>query len=212
MDLLFDCPLPTAVTTIPAPGCAVKFDQIQRWFLQRVQSSGFMTTTTVLLQATWTALITAVAGTKVQGSPLFSGLTIPPGEALTEGGNTNDTLNGIPELRGLGFVHVTGTFKNLDSATRTALRAYTKESVYPAAGQTNLWAFGVNRFDQLIYTKSGTNVLGIKLYNFVTADIGTAGFNADNMIPFSFDLAPGWSDGVEVLNVPAFSLLNLPNV
>lgn len=154
--------------------------------------------------------MSAVGSTKIVGTPLFSGLVIPPGEALTEGGNDNSTLNGVAELRGLGTVHVTGQFKNLDADVRAALRKLTQESVTP--GGTNLWAYGVNRFGQLIYLSNATTgVLGIKIYNFVTPDVGSEGFNRDNITPFAFDLEPGWSDGVKVLSVPAFSLLTLPN-
>lgn len=207
MPSLFQCPPPAALPTIPAQACAEKFDQIQAILFQRKQTAPSFTTTTVLLQATWTPLLAATNNTKISKSPLFPGLTLPPGEILSTGGNDNTTLNGVRQILGLSSVTVNGQLRNANKAIRAALQSLTAESAIQT-GFTNLTAYFVNRFGEIIANVNGTNVTGIEIFNFVVGDPGTEGFNADNISNMSFDLAPGWSDNVEIIK-PSFNPLNL---
>jgi hypothetical protein len=206
MEPLFVCPPPTALASVPTQACPERFDQIVRLMIQRKQTSPSFTTTTVLLEATWTPLKTAVDSTEVVGTPLLANVVIPPGEVLKVGGNDNTTINGIPRLAGRGFVGVTVQLQDVQATTRAALRALAAESALQP-GFTNLWAYFVNRFGQVIYSASSTNVLGFDLYNFMVGDVGTEGLNKSNIANMSFDLAPGWSDNAASLSVPAFNLL-----
>jgi hypothetical protein len=210
MDPLFVCPRPASLAAMPTQACPEKWDQIQRMYIQRIQATPSFTTTTVLSQATWTPLLAASDNTKIIGTPRFSNLTLPVAEPIFEGGDDNSTINGMPSLSGLPHVRVPLQLRNVSAAIRKALRSYTSESALQP-GETGLWAYFVTRYGKLIYRKSGTNVLGIPLYNFVFGDVSSEGFNRDNILPGSFALEPGWSDDVEQIDVPAFSLLTLPN-
>jgi hypothetical protein len=207
MDALFQCPPPAALATVPTQACPERFDQIVRFAIQRKQAVSSFTTTSLLLQATWTPLIAETDSTKVILTPLIPNVVIPAGEVLKEGGNDNTTINGIPKLAGLPFVPVTAQLQDANSAVRQALKALASESaVFP--GFTNLWIYPINRFGQIIGVKDGTDVKGIPAYNFIVGDVGTEGLNKANIANLSFDLAPGWSDGVEVFN-PSFDPLAL---
>lgn len=207
MDPLFVCPPPTALATIPAQTCPERFDQIVKFFYQRKQATPSFTTTTLLVQATWTPLLTAVDSTKVVKSPLIPNVVIPPGEVLKEGGNDNTTINGIPKLSGRGFIPCTAQLQDTEAAVREAIRALAGESAL-IPGFTNLWVYMVNRFGQIICGKDGTDCPGIDIYNLMAGDTGTEGLNKNNINNLTWDLAPGWSDNVAVFT-PSFNILTL---
>jgi hypothetical protein len=103
-----NCPVATALTTITTSSCPEEIGQIQRaWFVRKgevvwdtatagaANVPATITGDLVTVIAGWTILKTAVDSTKVVFAPLFGGdITITPGEAITQGGNDNSTLNG----------------------------------------------------------------------------------------------------------------------
>jgi hypothetical protein len=207
MDALFLCPPPAALATVPTQACPERYEQIVRFGIQRKQAVSSFTTTTILASGTWTPLLAETDSTKLILTPLIPNVVIPAGEVLKEGGNDNTTINGIPKLAGLPFVPVTAQLQDANSAVRAALRALASESaVFP--GFTNLWIYPINRFGQILGVLDGTEVKGIPAYNFVVGDVGTEGLNKANVANLSFDLAPGWSDGVAIYT-PTFDPLAL---
>lgn len=209
MNPLFTCPPPTTLAVIPTQACPERFDQIIRLMFQRKQATGSFTPTSIKLSATWTPLVAASDATKIIGSPQIPNIVIPAGEVAKEGGNDNTTINGIPRLLGLQFVPVTAQLLDADKGTRAALRALASESAVQP-GYTNLWAYMINRFGQIIGSLNGANVEGFPVYNVVVGDTGTEGFNKTNVANFSFDLAPGWSDNAVMYDPTApFNPLNL---
>lgn len=205
---LFSCPPAASIADIPEQTCPERFDQVVRLLLQRKQTSASFTTTTGLVVATWTPLLTETDDTKIQGTPLFANAVIPRGELLKEGGNDNTTINGIPRLNGRGFVPVTLELQDVEAAVRTALRSYAADSALQP-GFTNLSAYFVNRFGQIICKKDGTNLFGIDIYNFYVGDVGTDGLGKSNIANMSFDLAPGWSDDVVIIKPTDFNPMYL---
>src|SRR5574343_64346 len=175
MSTLFSCPPPATLTSIPSQACPVRMDQIVRLAFQRKQATASFTETSILLQATWTPLLTATDATKVVLSPLIPGMVIPPSEILENGGNDNSTINGIPELRGIGFAKVTAQLQSERADIRAALRKLAAESAL-TPGFTNLWAYFINKDGQVIGAKNGTNVEGFPVYNVAVGDPGTEGF------------------------------------
>lgn len=208
MDPLFNCPPPASLAAVPAQDCPERFDQIVRFAFQRIQDTPSFTETSIMLQATWTDLMAETDDTKLILSPLIPNVVIPPGEVLKEGGNDNTTINGIPKLAGRGFVPVTAQLQDTKAAVRAALRALVAESAL-IPGFTNLWAYGINRFGQVIYEKSSANCLGIKIYNLYVGDTGTEGLNKSNINNLTFDLEPGWSDATATIKPTAFNPLTL---
>lgn len=210
MDL-FVCPAPSTLAAIPATTCPVRWDQIQKLFIRRITGAAALTTTTVLVTATITPLLSATDNTKLLVTPYVSNLVIPPSEILAEGGNDNTTLNGVRQFRGLGYVNATGQLRNLSAAAAAKWRALTPESAL-SPGETNLEWFGVNKDGKVIgQNPSSTVVKGFPLYNLVVSDVSSEGFGKDNIYNLSFDLAPGWSE-FHAMYVPTdYNALTLVN-
>lgn len=206
MDL-FLCPLPTALTTIAAAGCPERFGQIQKFAFQRLQTTPSFTPTSILLQATWTPLLAATDSTKVVISPFLNNVIINSGDALTEGGNDNTTLNGIARLLGLGYATVTAELRNVPSTLATALRALTVESAQN--GYTNLWCYMFNGEQKIIADKIGSTNPGFPVYNLVVTDVHSEGFNKDNIFKVSFSMAPGWSENFTIYKPTTWNPLTL---
>jgi hypothetical protein len=206
-----NCPLPAELEDIPDFDCGIRFDQIVKMAFQR-EGNSFPTlagTGGITLEASWTPLLTAADDTKVVVTNYFAGLVIPASEGQFEGGNDNTTIAGIRLYKGENGVTATGTFRNLPSDVRAALRTYSQESL-SSIGATNLTAYFFTRpgLEKIVAKKVGLTYKGIPIYNFRIASIDTQGFNADNIINFTFDLLPDWDEDVELLT-PAFNPLTL---
>ncbi|MBL7738708.1 MAG: hypothetical protein JNK14_05775 [Chitinophagaceae bacterium] len=212
MDL-FECPAPAYLESIPIGACPVRWDQVQKLILRRIDGRTDLTKANIILSATITPLLTATDDTKIVVSPFMSNVVIPQGEILKEGGNDNTTLNGIPQLRGLGFVNVTAQIRNANSDTVDVMRALTPESALQP-GQTNLEVILVNKDGKLIVREqagSGSRVEGFPIYNFTVSDVGSAGFAQDNINNIGWDFAPGWSEGHRLLTPTDYAALTLSN-
>lgn len=206
MDL-FACPLPDALADIPATDCPVKFDQIQKFAFQRIQATPSFTPTNILTVPEWHALLIAGDDSKIVITPYLNSVVIPPGDALTEGGNDNTTLNGIPTLRGLGFVNVTAQLRNVSAETAAGLRALTAESTQN--GFTNVWVYMFNRFRKIIGSLESARVAGFPVYNLIVTDVSTEGFGKDNIYNVQFAMAGGWSEFWQEYAPTTFNPLNL---
>jgi hypothetical protein len=211
MSLINACPLPAALVSVPETTCAVRFDQISKIAFQKIQTTPSFTTTTILVKATWTPLLAASDDTKLVLSPLLNNLVIPASELNAEGGNDNTTIGGVRNVKGLNGVTPTAKILNISDATKQAIQGLFEFSKSPAPGATMLWAYFLTTDGHVIFKKNGTNCEGIEVYNVCLGDPGSEGFNKDNEHNFSFDLLPGWSDGVEMLKLTDFKALTLKN-
>ena len=211
MPDLFSCPAPTAIASIPNDSCPIRWEQVQKLLLRRITGAEALTTATVLLSATITPLLSAADATKIVVSPFLSNVVFPPNEILKEGGNDNTTLNGVPQLRGLGFTNVTFQLKNASAAVAAALAAITAETAVQP-GQTNIEALLVNKDGKVIAKNpASTTVVGFPIYNFVLTDVSSEGFGRDNVYNGSFDLAPGWSDKHAMYTPTDWNALTIDN-
>jgi hypothetical protein len=203
-ESLFQCPAPAALEVIPPQSCGVRFEQVVKIIFQRKQATSSFDANSILEQATWTPLLTANDSTRVVLSPYINNPIIPPGEALTEGGNDNTTIGGVSRLLGEGFQQATFELRNAGVDVRNAIRSITSETAL-VPGFTNIWVYLVNRFGEIICKSDGS---GIEIFNFFVGGPGTEGFNRDNMQMGKFDLKPGWDEGVVVFK-PNFDILSL---
>ena len=101
---LCTCPAATALTTIPAAGCPESFGQIQKIAFQRLHKAdgtknAFTSTNSILLKASWTALMAADDGTKIVLSPYVQAPSNEAGGPRTFGGG-NETLGGVEIIIG----------------------------------------------------------------------------------------------------------------
>ena len=96
---LCTCPAAEALTTIPSAGCPESLGQIQKIAFQRLRKAdgtknSFTSQNSILLKASWTALMAASDGTKIVLSPYVQAPTNEPGSPRTFGGG-NETLGGV---------------------------------------------------------------------------------------------------------------------
>jgi hypothetical protein len=211
MSDLFTCPAPTALASIPATTCPVKFDQIQKLALRRITSRYALTPTNILLSATITPLLTAVDNTKLLITPFLTNVVIPPSEPIKSGGNDNTTLNGIPALTGLSFVGCSAEVHNLSSAAMAAFRALASESALQP-GFTDLEGMLINKDGKVITDKaSGASVYGFKIYNLCVSDVGSEGFAKNNIAKITWDMEGKWSENFQVYTPTDYNALTISN-
>ena len=132
-----NCPIPTALTVIPATTCPEELGQIQRFILVRKSGLRWDTSDPVAGKSTpasiqpnlpsvsagWTILKALSDSDKVIFTPLLGGdPSITAGEQNLFGGGSNETLNG--QVYSLGFNPSDGTarFDSLTAAQTAAMK------------------------------------------------------------------------------------------
>lgn len=209
---LFNCPVGTALPSVSAPSCPNKWDQFVKIFIRRISGRATLTTSTILLSASVSPLLSASDDTKIVVLPYIGNIVIPVGEPIKSGGNDNTTIGGVPRLEGLPFVSVTGAYiEDYDAASIDPLRtALATES--SLNGDSNLEGFFVNRFGKVgAINPSSTTLYGVKLHNIVIGDASSEGLGKPTRYPVSFDLAPGWSEGFKLFTPTDYNALTIAN-
>ena len=144
MSLICQCPAAAAITTIPAVTCPENFGQIQKVAFQRLRKAdgtrnSFTSSASILLKASWTALLAAADGSKIVVSPYINAPADSGGDArMTSGGN--DDLGGIPEVLGGEPVQFTGSLRSVPQSVIKAMK--------PLMCEANAGNLGVYLFDE----------------------------------------------------------------
>lgn len=200
--MIIECPKPASLTAIPAVGCGMRFDQVVKMGIQRVQATpSFNGTDLITTESVWDDLVAETDDTKMIITPFFAEFVIPPSENAEEGGGDNTTVNGLPINLGEQPVKVTGVFRNLPSAVKAALDKLAGESL-ASYGTAQIWVYLFNK-DGKIISKGDS---GIPIFNFRVSTPGSEGYNQDNKNNFSFNLAADWDTSV-VMTTPLFNPL-----
>jgi len=211
--MFLTCPLPGSLTPITPASCPFRFDQIVKLLLFQSGGPNFANADAMKLLATWTPFLSANDDTRIVTTPIFAGFTIPQSEPLTTGGNDNSTFNGIREYNGEGTVTAAGGFRNLPSRPKLDMEKLTQFSLPSAVGVTGLQAMMVNKDGYIFYTMPESNIIGgIDWYNWRIGSVGSEGFNAPNITPFSGDLIEGWDRYLQVVKPNFNPLTALVNV
>lgn len=145
MSLVCQCPAAASLTTIPNVACAENFGQIQKVAFQRlVKADGtknsFTSTASILLKASWTALLAAADGSKVVVSPYINAPADGGGNARMSSGG-NDDLGGVPEVLGGEPVQFTGQIRAVSQTVIKAMKALQCEA---NAGNLGVFLFDEN--------------------------------------------------------------------
>lgn len=144
MSLVCQCPAAAAIPTIPKVNCPENFGQIQKVAFQRLTKADgtknkFDSTNSILVKASWTALLAATDGSKIAISPYINAPADSGGDVrLSSGGN--DDLGGIAEVLGGEPVQFTGSFRSVPQSVIKAMKALQCES--------NVGNLGVFLFDE----------------------------------------------------------------
>ena len=144
MSLICQCPAAAALTTIPNVQCAENFGQIQKVAFQRLRQAdgtvnSFTSTNSILLKASWTALMAAAAGTKIVISPYINAPAESGGDARMSSGG-NDDLGGVPEVLGGEPVQFTGSLRSIPQSVIKVMK--------PLMCEANAGNLGVYLFDE----------------------------------------------------------------
>lgn len=145
MSLICQCPAAAAIETIPAVSCPENFGQIQKVAFQRlVKADGtrnsFTQTASILLKASWAALLSASDGSKIVVSPYINAPADSGGDArMTSGGN--DDLGGIPEVLGGEPVQFAGSIRAVPQSVIKAMKSLQCEA---NAGNLGVYLFDEN--------------------------------------------------------------------
>lgn len=203
------CPRPAALKTVNRVTCPESLGQIQRLIFQRggyVFDSEADPTTDITLLASWTPLITAVAGTKIVITPNLDNFVIPQAEAITRGGNSNETLNGVEQVIGYGGITATGNLTNVPVFIIDQLRDLMCEP--------DLVVFMINQYGRFVASSAIypvpsplEQVIGIPVQ---PSTLGVPypdakGFATVDESTIRFGLAEDWAKG-RVIIQPAFNV------
>lgn len=145
MSLICQCPAAASLTTIPNVQCPENFGQIQKVAFQRLrQADGtvnkFTSSASILLKASWTALMAANNGTKVVISPYINAPADSGGDARMSSGG-NDDLGGIPVVLGGNPVQFAGQLRAIPQDVVKVMKELQCEA---AAGNLGVFLFDEN--------------------------------------------------------------------
>ena len=199
------CPLSTALPTIPSQGCAKDFGQIQKIVFQRLHKTGatknsFTSTAQIEKLASWTTLKTASDGSKIAITPYVEAPTPDGGDPVTFGGG-NDTLGGITKIIGRNPVGMTFALRQVDQSIIKALKAMQCE--------TDLGVFFLNGDGQILALKdasAASTYYPIPIQSLFVGDLKLNGLSSPDDNALQFALAPNWSDDAEIVT-PEFNPL-----
>ena len=144
MSLVCQCPAAAALPTIPNVTCPENFGQIQKVAFQRLRKAdgtrnSFTGTASILVKASWAALLTAADGSKVVVSPYINAPADSGGDVrLTSGGN--DDLGGVQQVLGGNPVQFDGQIRSVPQSLIKAMKELQCEA--------NVGNLGVFLFDE----------------------------------------------------------------
>ena len=201
MALIVTCPPALEIETIPIPACLRDFGQITKLVFQRRYSSGttenIITTasTDPAVLATWTTLLTASDGTKVQPSPQVDNSALESGDPTTYGGG-DATAFGLNKVMAKNPSSFSGEFHSQRQDVIEAIEKYEGEIL-------SVWL--VNEFGHIggiaddLATPLTNKGIPIAPQTFVIKDMEGGKRDSPAMNKISWQFYPGWSKFFNVI-------------
>ena len=213
MSLICQCPAAAAITTIPAVTCPENFGQIQKVAFQRLrQADGtvnkFTSSASILLKASWTALLAAANGTKIVVSPYINAPADSGGDArMTSGGN--DDLGGVPQVLGGNPVQFDGSLRSVPQSIIKVMKELQCEA---NAGNLGVFLFDENgKIECLQETIPGTtptvNYLPIPIRALFVGSKIHGNFDAKDSNAISWQYPDNYSDDLAIVTPTDFNPL-----
>lgn len=202
------CPAASALTTIPAQGCAESFGQIQKVAFQRLTSAGvknsFTTSADIKLKASWTALMSAADSTKVVISPYIQAPTVEAGAARTFGGG-NETLGGIEQVIGREPTPFTGVIRAVSQSIIKKIKELQCESI---ADNLGVYLFDENgNICALQDQTTATTFYPIPIRALFVGDKSFGGLEAPDSNAIQWSFLPNYSDDLAIVKPTDFNPL-----
>ena len=209
MSLICQCPAASAITTIPAVTCGENFGQIQKVAFQRLQKAdgtknSFTSSASILLKASWTALMTAADGSKVVVSPYIEAPTSEPGAARTFGGG-NETLGGVEEVLGAEPTAFSAVLRRMPQSVIKVMKELMCEA---NAGNLGVYLFNENgQIECLQDPTTATTYYPIPIRSLFISDKGHGGLENPDSNNISWQFAPNYSDNLKIVTPTDFNPL-----
>lgn len=212
---LCSCPAATALTTIPAVGCAESFGQIQKVaFIRLKKADGTVnsfvdgTTTGINKLAAWTAKMALTDGGKVVISPYIQAPTQDGGDARTFGGG-NDTLGGVEIVIGRNPSTFSGVMRAVPQSVIKAMKELQCEA---SADNLGVYLFDENgNIEGIKKVTSGTpdtvEYLPIPIRSLFIGDKIHGGLEAPDSNAISWSFLPNYSDDLSIVAPDDFNPL-----
>jgi len=209
MSLICQCPAAAAITTIPAVTCPENFGQIQKVAFQRLKQAdgtknSFTSSASILLLASWTALLAASNGTKVVISPYINAPADSGGDARRSGGG-NDDLGGIPEVLGGNPVQFDGQFRGVPQSVIKVIKELECEA---NAGNLGVYLFDENGKIEAIKDKTtATTYYPIPIRSLFVGSKIHGNFDAKDSNAVSWMYPDNYSDQLVIVTPTDFNPL-----
>lgn len=197
--MICECPNTGVLATVPVSTCEVHIKQIQKILFWESGNEMTVASEDPTLKATWDGRIAAVDAAKVVATPLVGGEPIiEAGEAITEGGNDNSTLNGVELVTGSQPSNFSCVFKGLTAAQERTMKQW--------FCKTNLVCAFVNQDGSILmkdYVQDGTVMDGFPVQATILGDKGNQGFGTKDNNAMRFSIKEGWSESLAFITPEA---------
>jgi hypothetical protein len=197
---LCTCPAAAALTTIPSAGCPESFGQIQKIAFQRLRKAdgtknSFTSQNSILLKASWTALMAASDGTKIVLSPYVQAPTNEAGSPRTFGGG-NETLGGVEMIIGREPTTFSAVIRSVKQDVIKAMKELQCE-----AQADNLGVFLIDENGAVECIKDETTegmFYPIPIRSLFVGDKSHGGLEAPDSNAIQFAFLPNYSDDLSI--------------
>lgn len=197
---LCTCPAAAALTTIPSAGCPESFGQIQKIAFQRLRKAdgtknSFTSTASILLKASWTALMAASDGTKIVLSPYVQAPANEAGSPRTFGGG-NETLGGVEMIIGREPTTFSAVIRSVKQDVIKAMKELQCE-----AQADNLGVFLIDENGAVECIKDETTegtFYPIPIRSLFVGDKSHGGLEAPDSNAIQFAFLPNYSDDLSI--------------
>lgn len=209
MSLTCQCPAAASLTTIPAVECGENFGQIQKVAFQRLRKAdgtknAFTETASILLKASWAALLSAADGSKIVVSPYIEAPTSEPGAVRTYGGG-NETLGGVEEVLGAEPTAFSAVLRRMPQSVIKIMKELSCES---NTGNLGVYLFNDNgQIEAIQDPGTPTTYYPIPIRAFFVSDKGHGGLENPDSNNISWQFAPNYSDDLKIVTPTDFNPL-----
>lgn len=207
MGLVCDCPLASALPSVPLNDCPESFGQIQKVIFQRIEKATgekneFGSDAAITKKSSWAALLAADDGTKVVPSPYITNPATEPGAARTYGGG-NETLGGIEINIGREPTTFSGILLQEHTDTIKELKKLQCEGALGVYLIDENGEIGALADDPTTPTKH----YPIPIYGLFIGDRNLGGLEAPDSNSIEWKFVPNWSDNLVRVKPEDFNAL-----
>lgn len=209
MSLICQCPAAAAITTIPNVACPENFGQIQKVAFQRLRKAdgtknSFTNSASILLKASWTALLAAADGSKVVVSPYINAPADSGGDARRTGGG-NDDLGGISEVLGGNPVQFDGSMR---SVPQNVIKIMKELECEANAGNLGVYLFDENgKIEAIQDATTQTTYYPIPIRSLFIGSKIHGNFDAKDSNAISWLYPDNYSDQLKIVTPTDFNPL-----